>query len=142
VLSQHEPDVVILSAKDDARAHLSRPTRDYLAGRGVDVRRLKVRGSFAAVLEGQAPLAVGIDSGAPVVLSSDRLRSRGIDRVESAGRNAGNYSKIVMGGKDVSPNRRGLNIVILQRDGGRQVLNVDTHATEELTGDMYLALPK
>ncbi len=142
LLSRHEQDIVVLSAKDDARGHLSRATRDYLAGRGADLRPLKVRGSFAAVLDGQAPVAFGIDNTAAVVLSSDALRARGIDRVESAGRDSGNFSKIVLGGKDVSPNRRGLNIAVLQRDGKRQVLNVDTHATEEVTGDMYFAEPK
>jgi phosphoglycerol transferase len=142
ILKEHEQDVVILSSKGDARLRLSPDTLRYLATRGVDLRRWKVRGSFAVVLEGPAPLALAIDNEAPVVLTSAALALRGIDRVESAGKRLGNYSRIILGGKQASPDRRGINLVILPRSGERSALNIDTYFSERRRSDIYLARPR
>jgi hypothetical protein len=142
ILKQHEQDVVILSSKGNAKVRLSPDTLRYLGTRGVDLRRWKMRGSFAAVLEGPAPIALAIDNDAPVVLASAALAERGIDRVESAGKKLGNYSRIILGGKQASPDRRGINLVILPRSGERSALNIDTYISERPSADVYLARPR
>ncbi|MET0412336.1 MAG: sulfatase-like hydrolase/transferase [Polyangiaceae bacterium] len=138
-LKRNEASITILSAKDEAKAKLSPETVRYFSELGVELDSLKVRGSFAAVLDARVVIAQGIDNKGPVVLESEALAQRGIDRVESAGLKAGNYSRIVLKQKNVSKNRRGLNIVILPRNGGRLVTSVDTHVSEQMPSEVYNA---
>jgi phosphoglycerol transferase len=140
LLKRYAQDILVLSLKGDMKA-LSQPTIAYLSRVGIDLAKLSRRGSFAAVLDANVPIAVGMDDEARVVLSSDALRERGIERVESAGRDVGNDSKIVVMGKNVSDNRRGLNFAVLKRGGNRRVFNIDTHHTERLYSDVYEANP-
>lgn len=139
LLKRNEDAVTILSAKDDAKSSLSPETVSYFSELGVDLDPLQVRGSFAAVLDGRAVIAQGVNNEGPVVLESNALSQRGIDRVESAGGKVGNYSRIVLGQKDVSQNVRGLNIAFLRRDGRRLVTSIDTHVSEQMPSDVYKA---
>ena len=75
-----------------------------------------------------------------VALSSSMLKSKGIDRVESAGHPFGNYSKIVVDGIEMSPNRRGINILVLKSDGQRIATHFDTFATEKMYEGIWLCL--
>jgi phosphoglycerol transferase len=138
IVSRHSEDMVILSLKGDFQA-LSSETLERLAEAGVDLRQLNRAGSFAAVLDAHAPALVEMSNDAPVALASEALKARGIDRVESAGRSAGDRSKIVIRGKDISRNHRGINIVILPKSGSRSSLYIDTHNTERLPSDVYKA---
>jgi phosphoglycerol transferase len=142
ILRRHEPDTVIISAKDDARSRLSAATMGYFANLGIDLSALKFRGSFAAVLDAAHPIAAKVSNDAPVVLDSSALRRLGIDRVESAGYDCGNASKIIIGGKDLSNNGRGLNIVVLTRDGRRLSYTIDTAVSENLYLDVFKATPR
>jgi phosphoglycerol transferase len=142
ILRRHEPDTVIISAKDDARSHLSATSVAYFTNLGIDLGALKFRGSFAAVLDAGRPIAAEVKNGEPVVLVSAELRRLGIDRVESAGYDSGNISKIIVGGKDMSNNTRGLNIVIVARDGRRLSLTIDTAVSENLYPDVFKATPR
>jgi sulfatase-like protein len=142
ILRRHEPDTVIISAKDDARSRLSAATLDYFSALGIDLRALKFRGSFAAVLQGGRRIMADVKNGELVVLDSPELRRLGIDRVESAGYDGGNVSRIIVGGRDLSNNTRGLNIVVLTRDGRRLSLTVDTAVSESLYLDVYKATPR
>lgn len=141
-LKRNENAVTILSAKDEARASLSPETLSYFSELGIDLARLEPRGSFAAVLDGRSVVAQGIDNAKPVVLESEALSQRGIDRVESAGFDVGDYSRILLKQKDVSKNGRGLNIAILLRDGRRIVTSVDTHVSEQIPSFIYKATPR
>lgn len=138
ILSRHSEDTVVLSLRGDFQA-LSSETLERLAQAGVDLRQLDRAGSFAAVLDAHAPALVEMSNDAPVALASEALKARGIDLVESAGRAAGDRSKIVFRGKDLSRNHRGINIVILPKSGSRSSLYIDTHNTERLPSDVYKA---
>jgi hypothetical protein len=140
LLNRYAEDTVVLSAKGDMKA-LSPKTVEHFSRLGIDLAKWSRRGSFAAVLDANATIASAMDDDGPVVLTSEALRERGVDRVESAGRKFGNYSKIIVQGKDLSHNRRGLNLVVLRRDGAREAFNIDTHATENLASDVYKATP-
>jgi phosphoglycerol transferase len=142
ILRRHEPDTVIISAKDDARSRLSATSMGYFKNLGIDLSALKFRGSFAAVLDAGRPIAAEVKNDAPVVLVSAALRRLGIDRVESAGYDAGNVSRIIVGGKEMSNNSRGLNIVVLARDGRRLSLTIDTALSENLYLDVFKATPR
>ena len=54
------------------------------------------------------------------------MRLFGINKVVSAGLNVGNSSEIIINGKNVSPNRRGLNIVVKEKDGTLTKVFFDT----------------
>jgi phosphoglycerol transferase len=142
LLQRYRSDLVILSAKDDASGHLSARTIARFAELGIDLASLKFRGSFSAVLDAGRVLAAEVNNDAPVVLDVPALHQRGIDRVESAGFSVGNYSKIVVGGQDLSRNERGLNLVVLTRDGQRMSLAIDTAVSENLYLDVFKATPK
>lgn len=142
LLRRHEQDTVIVAAKDDARGRLSAGTLRYFEKLGVDLGTLKFRGSFAAVLDGGRPLAAEVNNEDAVLLMSPALEKRGINRVESAGYGAGNYSTIIVDGRDLSKNGRGLNLVVLTRGGQRLSMNVDTAVSENLCLDMFKATPR
>jgi phosphoglycerol transferase len=140
LLERYARDVVILSLRGDMKA-LSAGTLEALSRIGIHLNEPARSSSFAAVLAANEPIAVAVDAKAPLVLASEALQERGIDRVESAGRKLGDYSRIIVRGQDVSPNRRGLNLVVLKKDGTRTALNIDTHETERLRSDVYEASP-
>ena len=141
LLQRHAQDTVILASKGDLSA-LSDPTLEHFARLGINLRELSQGGSFAAVLNANVLLAVAMSDRTPALLPSDALRTLGIDLVESAGRKAGNFVKIIVGGKELSKGRRGVNVVIIDRSGSVTALNVDTHQSERLLGDMYQATLK
>jgi hypothetical protein len=86
-------------------------------------------------------IAQARSSDGPVVLQSEALAARGIDRVASGGSRHGNHAQIVVGGKEVSRNARGLNIAILQPRKKAHLLAIDTHITERARADVFKATP-
>jgi hypothetical protein len=138
LLDRHARDVVVLSLKGDMEV-LSESTRERLARVGIDLARLDRHGSFAAVLDANVPVAFEMADDRRVVLSSGALRERGIERVESAGRELGDESKVIVRGKNVSNNKRGMNIVVLKPGSDPLRFSIDTHNTERLYSDVYEA---
>jgi phosphoglycerol transferase len=141
LLERHVQDTVVLSLRGDFDA-LSGDTLERLAQRGVDLRQLDRRGSFAAVVNGPGGAEVAMSNDTPVSLSSEALKASGIELIESAGRALGDRSKIVVRGKQLSPNHRGINIVILPKRGSRKSLFIDAHVTERVFSDVYKATLK
>lgn len=141
LLERHAQDIVILSCRGDFQA-LSGDTLERLAKAGVDLRQLDKRGSFAAVLNGHGGVEVAMSNDTPVTLSSEALKAMGIELVESAGVALGDRSKIVFRGKELSQNRRGINIVVLPKRGSRVSLFIDAHVTERVYSDVYKATLK
>lgn len=138
ILDRHAGDVVVLSLKGDIEA-LSKATIKSLARVGIDLARLDKRGSFAAVLVANVPVAFEMADDRRVVLASDELRERGIERVESAGRELGDESKVIVAGKNVSNDKRGVNIVVLTPGAEPLAYSIDTHSTERIYSDVYEA---
>lgn len=76
-----------------------------------------------------------------MVLEGQELAARGIDRVTSGGLRHGDQASILVGGKEVSANSRGVNIAILHRRKKPVVLAIDTHVTERARADVFKARP-
>lgn len=125
-LNEHKKDTVIISAKDEASLHLSRKSRLFFRNLGVEIDNFGYRDSFACVIANGKACAWKISRLHPVVLEGSNLRLFGINKVVSAGLNVGNSSEIIINGKNVSPNRRGLNIVVKEKDGTLTKVFFDT----------------
>ena len=115
-LRKYLHDTIIISAKDDASQHLSKKSRAFFSQLGIPLTQLKFRDSFACVLDKGQALVWKISPSSPVILVGQPLRNRGIDQIISAGRDTGNTSKIIINGQNVSPDRRGLNIVVKKQN--------------------------
>lgn len=137
--------VVVLSVKDEASAKLSDAVEAYLRQRGSTVDALSYRGSYAAVLVDDRVVAEALSNDEQVTRAfeaGDRLGSLELPtslRVTSAGLAAGNRSSIQVGGLECSPNRRGFNVAVFDRElRFVESVVVDTYLTSELV-DVYLA---
>jgi phosphoglycerol transferase len=131
---------VILALRGDIAA-LSESTLERLGRLGLELDPKDRAASFAAVLDRGKIIAQARSSEGPVVLQSEALAARGIDRVASGGSRHGNHVQIVVGGKEVSRNARGLNIAILHPRKKPQLLAIDTHITERARADVFKATP-
>jgi len=131
---------VILALKGDIDA-LSELTLERLERAGLELDPEDRAASFAAVLDRGKIIAQARSSDGPVVLQSEALAARGIDRVASGGSRHGNHAQIVVGGKEVSKNARGLNIAILRPRKKPHFLAIDTHITERARADVFKATP-
>ncbi len=142
VIKRHLDDTIIFSVRDEASNGLSEKTMNFLSNLGLDLTALDYRGSFAAVMDRGQVIAQKIDNSAPVHLSSPILKSKGIDYVESGGLFSGNYSSIMVDGIELSPNKRGINMLVLKKDGRRIIANFDTFVTEKMYSGIWKAIPK
>jgi hypothetical protein len=133
-------DTTILALRGDLDA-LSEPTLERLERLGLQLDRNDRAASFAAVLHRGKIIAQALSSDGPVVLEGEALAAHGIDRVSSAGGRHGDQASIVVGGKEVSGNARGINIAILRPRKKPQVLAIDTHVTERARADVFKATP-
>lgn len=137
-LVEDTSDTLVLALRGDIDA-LSEATLRRLRERGLALDPAARGASFAAVLERGRPIAQALSREGSVVLASEALAARGIDRVESGGARHGDVARIIVRGKDVSSNARGMNIAILRRKKKPQVLAIDTHVTERARGDVFKA---
>lgn len=140
-LNAHREDTIVVAVKDEAKAKLSADTLAFFESRGVRLSKLRFRGSFAAVLEGGNVRAQGLDNSGPVVLENDELRALGVTRVTSAGFAHGDLAEIQIRGIDRSPNRRGLNIVVLGASGELIIRHFDTALSERRYANLFHAVP-
>ncbi|HTV20512.1 MAG TPA: hypothetical protein VMG12_17635, partial [Polyangiaceae bacterium] len=139
-LVEQAPETVVLALKEDIEA-LSEPTLRRLAGLGLRLDAEDRSASFAAVLDRGKIVAQGLSREGPVVLEGEALAALGIGRVVSGGRRHGNQAGIVVAGKELSSNARGINIALLGRRRKPQVLAIDTHVTERARADVFKATP-
>ena len=141
-LGRHSDGLIILSLKDDGSYSLSNETKQYFRDLGIRIDDLKFAGSFAAIIDHNKVVAYQIDNRSEVLLDKNRASKYGIEKVLSAGSHVGNKSEIVIHGKNLSPQGRGFNYVIKQRDGSIISGFVDTYEKDQ-AGDIILkAVPK
>ena len=139
-LVETSSDTLVLALRGDVDA-LSESSLERLAKLGLVLDREDRAASFAAVLERGKVIAQALSREGPVVLASEALAARGIDRVESGGLRHGDHARILVGGKNVAANARGINIAILRPRKKPQVLAIDTHVTERARADVFRATP-
>ena len=125
---QNEDRIIILSVKDEASNALDAGMQQALHGLGLD-ETLKDAyfSSYAAILDGYDVLFED--------LSGERIQHDTVVddvsiEVVSAAQEVGNVSRVAINGKDYSPNRRGINIVIYDKKKGKVIdaLTFDTCA--------------
>ncbi|WP_185235179.1 interleukin-like EMT inducer domain-containing protein [Teredinibacter franksiae] len=142
--------VAIFSIKDEGTRHLSDEHRDQLAKMGSKIKDIRYRGSWAAIWQNNRPLAEDIGlpkkmaeiDGASVAALKPLLKEKGVKLlVQSAGFQAGNVSRIVMNEKDLSRDRRGINIVVLDNHLNTVAsLTADTYSKETFSVPKSLKL--
>jgi len=133
-------ETVVLALKGDIEA-LTEPTLQRLEKLGLKLDAADRSASFAAVLDRGVIIAQSRSSDGPVVLEGQELTARGIDRVTSGGLRHGDQASILVGGKELSANSRGVNIALLNRRKKPVVLAIDTHVTERARADVFKARP-
>jgi len=141
-LASHLRDTVILAVKDEATTSLSAQTRKYLASLGLAVDRLTYRGSYAAVLKEGKVLAQRYAPRTTVVLESEELKKIGVDKVVSGGALASNRAEIWYRGKNYALNRRGFNVVVIDKRDWVQSACFDTFRHEWEGYAVFRAVPK
>lgn len=136
VLSQSREHIVIITLRDEATAKLPTSFKESMTTMGSAINGLKYRGSFAAVVADRRVLAEQINNDGEVQLTpsnaseAEQLLKQPFS-IKSAGLFFGNYSSINVNGKEYSPNKRGLNFAIFDRNMNfLYSMNIDTHESD------------
>lgn len=140
-----EPDaLVVISVRDEAQENLPTEFVDAIADIGGHLGDLKFRGAYAAIIEHGKLVAeqLGPNGIAHVTRSPDA--ETGSPKIEVDSRGFGNKQRasIRIGGRQYSPNRRGLNIVVydLRRQVKRHAFAVDTHLPPGANSSTFIAV--
>jgi len=127
LLETREAAYLLLSVRDEASRRMDERTRTYFRDLGsLAIDSLGFRESWAAVFGPDGLLreeAGAREQAVSLEVASEKLSAR----LESAGAEAGNFSRILLKDQDLSPAKRGLNIVLL--NAKREVIgayNFDT----------------
>jgi hypothetical protein len=126
-LKKHKDETIILSIKDEGSKKLSNATKNYLKSLGIHIDILKSRGSFVGIISNGTLVDYKIDNDKKIILASSALKKLGIDEVVSAGYAHGNLSKVRIDGKEYSKNRRGINIITIDKKRKITSTYADTH---------------
>ncbi len=123
-LSQNK--IIIISVRDEATRKLPKSFIDLASQRGSQISTLTYRGSYGAIFDGDKLVNEQLAENKSTNFRH-LLDSYSID-VISGGKNTGNLSKIVINDVDYSKNKRGLNIVTIDKET-REILSYsfDTH---------------
>ncbi len=117
---------VLLSVRDEATASLSPEFISLIEERGGDLGALPVRGSYAAILANGRVIEEALSATGDVRLNATVF---GHDvGIFSGGAVGSNRSSIKLDGYELSPNTRGINLVVLGPDGVSDINAFDTHA--------------
>ena len=106
-----ENKIIFLSVKDEASSSLTDESRDSFSALGLqELSDLKFRDSYLAIIEnGNVVYEVRDHGDQPIVLDFMNLH------LESGGMASGNRSSIQISGKEYSPSKRGINIVVYNK---------------------------
>ena len=112
VLVSHASETILVAVKSEASRNLSEETKRFFRDAGGNIDQLKYRNAYTAVLQGGRVVVEKIDVNACELEFRDPKTGR-LFRLASAGFHSGNFSSIKIDGKEHSPNKHGLNMVIL-----------------------------
>lgn len=137
-LKKNKNETLIISAKDDARKGLKEEDLKELKKLGLNLDKLEYRGSYIAVISKGKVIKELLDNEKRVEIKNDgELKNLGINKIISAGLNSGNTSIIRINGENLSLNKRGLNIVLINKEDEIYLLNADTFKTNQLDSVIY-----
>lgn len=121
-LKIHSKDKILLVvAKDEATYRLCNDAVQQFAAMNSDVSKLGFRGSYAAIFVDGKAVFSQFDNDKFLLKSVKKgeiLRGYNFPKevtLESAGGTSGNFGKIILDGKDLSPGVRGFNFVVLDK---------------------------
>ncbi len=142
LIVDNKENMIIISARDEAQNGLSTNIKLKLKSIGLNLDKLAYRGSYVAVVTNGKVIYEKINNKDSIEEHSEILNNLGINKLISAGLNFGNTSKIVYHDKDYSLNKRGLNIVIIEKNSHVKRYSIDTHKTELMAPLLYKATLK
>jgi hypothetical protein len=117
---------ILIAVKDEAARSLSTQTVHTLKMLNSQIETLKWRESFAAVIANGTLIKEKIGTHKSVSINHTEDNTR--IKISSAGFNHGNQSTINIAGIPLSPNKRGLNIIVYQPSSHSvRRYNFDTH---------------
>lgn len=113
-MADNQDYIICMSIKDDAVKGLTEDELVQLEKLGLNMRFVnRYRGSLVAVIDDGEIIS---QKDGTMALSCEYKPYENCEiKVESAGYNAGNYSSVVINGKEYSKNQRGINIVIYDK---------------------------
>ena len=120
-VEQYPKATLLFSVKDDARTNLGSEFIEWMRTKGSNIQTLPYRGSYAAIMRYHQIVDEQISENETVNVELSRLK------VTSAGHNSENFSSITVDDKEYSPNKRGVNIVVMEQDSVVRVVNFDTY---------------
>lgn len=132
----------LVAVKDEGSGALKSDTKRAFTSMGSEMAKLRHRGSYAGIFHQGEVLTEEIAHGQPVAIDGNEVESlnEALDKrnttlkIESAGYESGNYGRIFVNGKNLSPGSRGHNFVILDENFEPvNTINVDTFATDRIT---------
>jgi len=132
-INKNEHNILIISVKDEATNKLSMEFKDYMKNLNSNINNLLYRGSYISVIANKKLILEKINNTDSVQINiSANSKIKGIKIVKpisiiSAGCLVGNFSSIKIDNKELSKNRRGLNIVVLDNKFNvLETVNFDT----------------
>ena len=134
--------LTIISGKDECTQGLTPQTINKLLGLGLHFQNLKYRGSYIAIIYKGKTITEKVNNNGPIKIQDKKLKELGIDRVVSSGFSFGNNSEIIFQGKNLSLNKRGLNIAIIDDHNVIKKYNIDTYKTIFANHLLYKVIPK
>ena len=136
ILSRHASETLLVSLKDDAKMpqSFSDDTKQFFRDAGGNIDQLKEGGAYVAVLQGGKIVAEEIDD------ETCELKFRDPQTGQSFRLTSGNNSSIRINKKEHSPNRRGLNVVVLDENPYPIGYSFDTFADPNPPGVPHLVL--
>src|SRR5690606_26232504 len=137
-IRDNKDKTIVISAKDDASKGLKNEDIKELKKLGLNLDKLEFRGSYIAVISEGKVIKELLDNEKRVEIKNDgELKNLGINKIISAGLNSGNTSIIRINGENLSLNKRGLNIVLINKEDEIYLLNADTFKTNQLDSVIY-----
>lgn len=129
---------IVVSVRDNAMRHLKGSDLAELKAVGVDLSDLAVRGAHISILEpGKTPVNKTNNKGV-ISINADEHKIPYLGTILSAGFSAGDHSIISVLGENLSPNYRGLNVVVINSEGKLiSARNFDTHSSAQRTQGIF-----
>ncbi len=135
---EQKNQLVLISVKDDARAHLSESFVRYLQQKGSRIEELGFRGSYAAIIDDGELVEEAVDNENEVELryQLDHAAGNISFYVASAGGNTGSGKSVILASLaqqrySLAQDSRGLNIVIINKEPlGASSYVFDTYVEE------------
>ena len=115
----NENNIIVMSVRDEASRGLNAETQGLLHSIGLNESLIdRFRYSYAAIIDGRSVIFEQLSN---EEVRHERVINNSLIELLSAGFAAGNTSSILVNGVEHSRNRRGINIVVINRNTGNLV---------------------